>query len=117
MAGGLILLGLVLVTVGLTRLEPAAPSVDRSLVWTDEVKLGEMLRQVRGNGLLVPENIIWVPAINQGRVVDEGGQPLLPFPLVDERRYEVDPGLDCEDEPRPELPGHSQVGQPELGAP
>jgi HlyD family secretion protein len=46
-----------LVTLGLYRLEPAAPTVDRATVWLDTVKRGEMLRQVRGPGTLVPEEI------------------------------------------------------------
>jgi HlyD family secretion protein len=62
------LIALAAVTVGLSRLEPAAPSVDKSQIWPDTVKRGEMLRQVRGNGTLVPEEILWIPTINQGRV-------------------------------------------------
>jgi HlyD family secretion protein len=53
---------------GLSRLKPAAPSVDRNLVWVDEVKRGPMVRQVRGLGTLVPENIRWVAARTQARV-------------------------------------------------
>ena len=45
------------VTVGLSRLRPAAPTVDKATVWTDEVKRGPMLREVRGLGTLVPEDI------------------------------------------------------------
>lgn len=56
------------VTVGLSRLKPAAPRVDRQAVYTDTVKRGEMLRQVRGNGTLVPEEVNWIPAITAGRV-------------------------------------------------
>lgn len=59
---------LVVGTLGLSRLDPAAPLVEKSAVWTDTVKRGEMLRQVRGNGTLVPEEIRWIPTINQGRV-------------------------------------------------
>ncbi len=59
---------LALVTLGLSRLQPAAPLVEKSSIWMDTVKRGEMLRQVRGNGTLVPEDIRWVPTINQGRV-------------------------------------------------
>lgn len=59
---------LVLATVGLSRLKPAAPTVDRDLVWVDEVKRGPMVRQVRGLGTLVPENIRWVAARTQARV-------------------------------------------------
>ena len=66
-AGG-VLLVLVLVTVGLARLEPAAPSVPRASVWIDTVQEGEMLRQVRGPGTLVPRNIRWIGAQTDGRV-------------------------------------------------
>ena len=59
---------LALVTLGLSRLQPAAPLVDRATIWVDTVKRGEMLRQVRGNGLLVPEDIRWIPTVNAGRV-------------------------------------------------
>jgi HlyD family secretion protein len=55
------------ITLGLTRLKPAAPTVDRAQVWSDTVKRGEMLRQVRGNGALVPEAIHWIPATTPGR--------------------------------------------------
>jgi len=41
-------------TVGLARLRPAAPTVERGTLWIDTVKQGEMLREVRGNGTLVP---------------------------------------------------------------
>jgi len=51
-----------------SRLKPAAPAVDRSTVWIDTVKRGPMLRQVRGLGKLVPEEIRWIPAATQGRV-------------------------------------------------
>jgi HlyD family secretion protein len=58
-----------LVTVGLSKLKPAAPEVDRSTVWVDTVKRGPMLIQVRGLGTLVPEDILWIPAVTDGRVV------------------------------------------------
>src|SRR4029434_10968289 len=64
-AGGAAVL---LVTLGLARLKPAARSVERSSVWIDAVKRGPMLRQVRGLGTLVPEEIRWIPAATQGRV-------------------------------------------------
>ena len=57
-----------LVTLGLARLKPAARSVERTSVWIDAVKRGPMLRQVRGLGTLVPEEIRWIPAQTQGRV-------------------------------------------------
>lgn len=59
---------LVGITVLLARLKPAAPTVERNLVWIDTVKRGEMIRQVRGLGTLVPEEIRWIAARTQGRV-------------------------------------------------
>jgi HlyD family secretion protein len=56
------------ITVVLSRLKPAAPTVDRNLVWVDTVKRGPMVRQVRGLGTLVPEEIRWIAARTQGRV-------------------------------------------------
>src|SRR5262245_37371513 len=53
---------LVGVTYGLSRLRPAAPTVGRATIWPDEVKRGPMLREVRGLGTLVPEEIRWIPA-------------------------------------------------------
>ena len=65
---GLGLLAVVLVSVGLSRLKPAAPTVERAVVWPDTVKRGPMVRQVRGLGTLTPEDIRWIPATTQGRV-------------------------------------------------
>lgn len=65
------LLGLVALagaTLGVSRLKPAAPAVERGTLWIDAVKRGPMLRQVRGLGTLVPEDIRWIPATTQGRV-------------------------------------------------
>ncbi|MGB7847551.1 MAG: HlyD family efflux transporter periplasmic adaptor subunit [Candidatus Acidiferrum sp.] len=59
---------LVVATFGITRLRPAAPSVDKATVWTDEVKRGPMLREVHGLGTLVPEDIRWIPAQTDSRV-------------------------------------------------
>jgi HlyD family secretion protein len=56
------------VSIGLSRLRPAAPSVDKATVWTDEVKRGPMLREVRGLGTLIPEDIRWIPAQTECRV-------------------------------------------------
>jgi len=56
------------VTVGLSRLQPAAPTVEAATLWPDTVKRGPMVRQVRGLGTLVPEDIRWIPATTQGRV-------------------------------------------------
>jgi HlyD family secretion protein len=67
-AAGVIVI--VIVSVVLSGLEPAAPSVERATVWVDTVKRGPMVRQVRGLGTLVPvdEARRWVPASTQGRV-------------------------------------------------
>jgi HlyD family secretion protein len=56
------------ITWGLSRLKPAAPSVDRATVWSDEVKRGGMLRDVRGIGTLVPVDIQWIPAQTEAQV-------------------------------------------------
>jgi len=56
------------VTFGLSRLRPAAPSVDRATVWSDDVKRGPMLREVRGIGTLVPVDIHWLPAQTEAQV-------------------------------------------------
>jgi HlyD family secretion protein len=57
-----------LITWGLSRLKPAAPSVDRATVWIDTVKRGPMVREVRGLGTLVVEDFIWIPATFDSRV-------------------------------------------------
>jgi len=57
---------LALITIGLSQLKPAVPMVENTYKGT--VKRGQMLRQVRGNGALVPQEIRWIPAANQGRV-------------------------------------------------
>jgi HlyD family secretion protein len=58
----------IVATVFLSRLEPAAPSVPKESVWIDTVREGEMLRQVRGPGNLVPREIRWISAQTAGRV-------------------------------------------------
>ena len=66
---GLVCLGAV--TIGVSRLKPAAPEVERSTVWTDTVKRGPMLRQVRGLGSLIPsqEFTRQIPAETEATVV------------------------------------------------
>lgn len=56
------------ITFGLTRLKPAAPTLDRSTAVIDTVKRGQMLREVRGNGTLVPQLVRYIPAPADGRV-------------------------------------------------
>lgn len=58
----------VLVTVGLAQLKPAAPTVEAATTWRDTAKRGPMLRQVRGPGTLVPEDIRWVTAATEATV-------------------------------------------------
>src|SRR5215471_2924751 len=53
---------LLVATLGVASLKPAAPRVERSSVWLDTVKRGEMLREVRGPGTLVPKEIRWITA-------------------------------------------------------
>ena len=66
--GGLGVGVLAVAAYGVSRLEPAAPSVPRASVWIDDVREGEMLRRVRGPGKLVPREIRWIAAQTAGRV-------------------------------------------------
>ncbi len=66
--GAIGLVVIALITVGLSRLKPAAPTVEKATIWPDTVKRGSMVRQVRGLGTLVPEDIRWIPALTDGRV-------------------------------------------------
>jgi len=66
--GAAALAGIAVITLAVSRLKPAAPSVERATVWIDTVKRGPMTRQVRGSGTLIPEDIRWIPATTQGRV-------------------------------------------------
>lgn len=78
-AGGLV--AVVGVSVALTKLEPAAPSVERSTLWIDTVRRGTMVRQVRAPGTLVPEHVRIITALTAGRVeqkVANVGQPVQP---------------------------------------
>ena len=65
---GAAIVAVVLATVGLSRLKPAAPTVDGNTVYFDTVRMGTMVREVRGPGTLVPEQIRWVVAVTPGRV-------------------------------------------------
>jgi HlyD family secretion protein len=56
------------VSVGLSRLKPAAPTVERATVIIDTVKQGELVVRERGLGTLVPDLIVWIPATTSGRV-------------------------------------------------
>jgi len=65
-SAGLILVAAV--SMGVAKLKPAIPSVERSSVWIDTVKRGAMVRQVRGLGTLTPDGIRWIPTLTDGRV-------------------------------------------------
>jgi multidrug efflux pump subunit AcrA (membrane-fusion protein) len=58
----------VLVSVALMRLDPAVPTVERAAVLLDTVKQGDIVREVRGPGTLVPEHIRWITAQASARV-------------------------------------------------
>jgi HlyD family secretion protein len=65
-AGGVV--AVALITLALARLKPAAPTVEEASLWIDTVKRGPMVRQVRGPGTLVPEEVRWIAAATEGRV-------------------------------------------------
>jgi len=62
------ILAIVLVSLGISKLKPAAPSVERATLWVDSVRKGELLREVRAPGTLVPEHIRIIAAATAGRV-------------------------------------------------
>jgi len=69
--GGFGVTAVVATTVGLSQLKPAAPRVDRAAIWMGVVERGELVRQVRGPGTLVPERIRYVSALNSGRIEEK----------------------------------------------
>jgi HlyD family secretion protein len=80
--GAAVVVVVAVLTVFVYRLRPAAPTVERGTVWTDSVKRGSMLRQVRGIGSLVPsqESVLQIPAETEATVVRirvlPGGSPV-----------------------------------------
>jgi HlyD family secretion protein len=79
--GGLGLLAIVLASLGLHSLKPAAPRVDRAAVWIDSVQRGPLVIEVRGPGTLVPERIRYISAVTAGRVerrLAEAGEAVKP---------------------------------------
>ncbi len=56
------------ISLAVSRLQPAPPTVDKGTVYIGTVHRGNMLRQVRGLGTLVPEEISWIPAQSAGRI-------------------------------------------------
>jgi HlyD family secretion protein len=67
-AWGAGILAIVAVSVGISKLKPAAPSVDFATLWVDSVKRGELVREVRAAGTLVPEHIRIIAAVTAGRI-------------------------------------------------
>jgi HlyD family secretion protein len=67
-AWGAGIVAIVLVSLGISRLKPAAPGVERATLWVDSVRRGELLREVRAPGTLVPEHIRIIAAVTAGRV-------------------------------------------------
>lgn len=77
--------GLVAVTVGLSLLKPAVPTVDRNLVYIDTVKRGPLIRQIQGTGTLVPEDVRWIVARVTGRaekIVLKAGAQVTPDSVI-----------------------------------
>ena len=67
-AWGTGIVAIVIVSVGISKLKPAAQSVDRATLWVDVVKRGELLREVRAAGTLVPEHVRIIAAVTAGRI-------------------------------------------------
>ena len=66
--GGVAAGGIIVLTLLLGSLKPAAPSVDREILSLDGVRRGVLVREVRGPGTLVPEHIRWISALTPARV-------------------------------------------------
>ena len=66
--GAVMVVAVPAITIALSRVKPAAPVVEHSAVWVDTVRRGEMLRDVRGIGTLVPVDVRWIPAQSSARV-------------------------------------------------
>jgi len=65
----LVVLGVVVgITLGLRHLQPAAPTAENGTLWPGTVERGDMIRQVRGLGTLVPEDIRWIVSMTEARV-------------------------------------------------
>lgn len=73
--GSVTILLIAAATLGLSRLKPADPTVERAMLVIDTVKRGVMLREVRGSGTFVPEETLWITAAGEGLVINV---PLLP---------------------------------------
>lgn len=74
-AGGAIVLAVIIATVAFARLKPAAPALSRSAIVIDTVQSGPLTREVRGGGVLVPEEVRWIAAATDARVERVLAQP------------------------------------------
>ncbi len=66
--GGLAIIAVIVISVAVSKLKPAAPGVSATTLWFGTVKRGPLVREVHGAGTLVPEEIRWIPATTSGRV-------------------------------------------------
>src|SRR5689334_1277282 len=64
----LLVIAVIGISYGLTKLKPAAPTVEMSTLWPDTVRRGPMLREVRGLGTLVPEDTMLITASTDARI-------------------------------------------------
>lgn len=83
--GVVILAAIPVITIALSRLKPAAPSVELSTLWPDSVRRGPMVREVRGLGTLVPEDTLLIPATTDGRIekiLIRPGTPVKPDSII-----------------------------------
>jgi HlyD family secretion protein len=83
--GGVAALAIAAAAYGISRLEPAAPQVERQSIWIDTVKRGELLREVRGPGQLVPKETRWIAAdasASVERIVVRPGARVEPDTLI-----------------------------------
>jgi len=67
-AGGVVIVGVLVISAFISRLRPAAPPVERATLWIDTVKRGEMVRSVNAPGTLEPEHVRIIVAVTSGRV-------------------------------------------------
>ena len=86
------LIGIVAVSVGISRLKPAAPPVEKGTLWFDTVKRGEMKREVNAPGTLEAMYVRNVTALTSGRVEDLPIRPGVPVTIEHGARRAEQPG-------------------------
>lgn len=99
--GGVAVVALVGISVAVSRLEPAAPSVDRGVLWYGKVQRGRLTREIRGAGTLIPVDIRWITSAASGRVeriiLQPGAQVQVGTPLVELSNPELRSQMDNSD--------------------